>query len=41
LVILDKTVSGKPFAAAADSIIRQIDDELAIAAVLLSAGGAS
>jgi hypothetical protein len=33
--------NGKPFAAAADPIIWQMDNELAVAAVPLCAGGAS
>src|SRR5262249_57677514 len=36
-----KNSNGKPFAAAADSIIWQMDNESAVAVVLLSAGGAS
>src|SRR5262245_41465559 len=36
-----KNSNGNPFAAAADSTIWQMDNELAVAAVLLSAGGAS
>jgi hypothetical protein len=36
-----KNSNGKPFAAAADSTIWQMDNELAVAAVLLSAAGAS
>src|SRR5262245_19327827 len=36
-----KNSNGKPFAAAADSTIWQVDNELAVAAVLLSAGDAS
>jgi hypothetical protein len=34
-----KNSNGKPFAAAADSTIWQMNDELAVAAVLSSAGG--
>jgi hypothetical protein len=36
-----KNSNGKPFAAAADSTFWQMDNELAVAAVLLFAGGAS
>jgi hypothetical protein len=36
-----KNSNGKPFAAAADSTIWQMDHELAVTAVLLSAGDAS
>src|SRR5438874_11825629 len=36
-----KNSTGKPFAAAADATIWQMDDALAVAAVLLSAGSAS
>src|SRR6516164_6942930 len=40
-MIRAKNSNGKPFAAAADSTTWQMDNELAVAAVLLSAGDAS